>query len=88
MSGESEKRDTLPDMLWDVHNVAHYLQVSESWVYRKARADALPHFYIGALLRFSPEQIRAFAEKRRPVGAKVLSIKKGTLPVRHGKKEP
>jgi excisionase family DNA binding protein len=84
----AEKRDTLPDMLWTVHQVAEYLQVSESWVYRKARADELPHFYIGALLRFSPEQIRAFAEGRSAAKAKVVSIKPGTLPVRTGKREP
>lgn len=84
MMTESTKRDTEPDILWDVHAVARYLGVSDSWVYRKCRAEQLPHFFIGALLRFSPEQIRAFAENRPPKGAKILSIKKGTMPGRKG----
>lgn len=83
----SAERDTEPDMMWTVHNVAAFLQVSESWVYRAARADKIPHFYIGALLRFSPQQIRDYSQGRG-TRAKVVSIKRGTMPVRTGRKDP
>lgn len=49
------------DRLWTARDVARYLQASESWV-RKASADGrLPCRRIGAMVRFDPAVIRAWA---------------------------
>lgn len=56
------KRDeSSEDQLWDANDVAHYLKVSRSWVYHRAEAGELPCLRVGALLRFEPDAIRAFA---------------------------
>jgi excisionase family DNA binding protein len=59
----SVERAPIPgfERLWDASDVAHYLKVSRSWVYHQAEAGALPHRRVGALLRFDPATIRAFA---------------------------
>lgn len=49
------------ESLWDASDVAHYLKVSRSWVYHQAESGSLPHRRVGALLRFDPAAIRAFA---------------------------
>ena len=48
--------------LWTVAEVASYLRVSRSWVYHRAAAGLLPCLRFGALLRFDPEAIRAYAQ--------------------------
>lgn len=48
--------------LWTVAEVAAYLRVSRSWVYHRAAAGLLPCLRIGALLRFEPDAIRAYAQ--------------------------
>jgi excisionase family DNA binding protein len=55
------KLDTENETLWDANDVARYLKVSRSWVYHRAEAGQLPHLRVGALLRFDPSAIRAFA---------------------------
>jgi excisionase family DNA binding protein len=49
------------DRLWDRKDVATYLKVSQSWVYQKVAAGLLPCRRIGGLVRFLPEEIRAYA---------------------------
>lgn len=49
--------------LWTADDVAQYLKVSRSWVYHRAESGELPYVRIGALLRFQPSAIRAFAEQ-------------------------
>lgn len=49
------------ESLWTVAQVAAYLSVSRSWVYQHAADGTLPCRRLGALLRFVPEEIRAFA---------------------------
>jgi len=49
------------DGLWTVRDVADFLQVSTSWVYKATARGVLPAIYIGPLVRFAPERIRAFA---------------------------
>lgn len=49
------------DGLWDVADVASFLKVSRSWVYRRAEAGLLPCVRIGSLLRFNPEVVRGIA---------------------------
>lgn len=49
-----------PEGLWKVADVARFLSMSTSWVYKEAEAGRLPCVRIGAALRFSPEVIRRF----------------------------
>jgi len=49
--------------LWTANDVAQYLKVSRSWVYHRAESGELPHVRVGALLRFQPNAIRAYAEQ-------------------------
>lgn len=49
--------------LWKAADVAKFLSMSKSWVYKEAEADRLPHVYIGASLRFRPEAIRRHLEQ-------------------------
>jgi excisionase family DNA binding protein len=51
----------LPDELWDAVDVAKFLKVSRSWVYKRAELGELPHRRCGGLLRFDPDRIRAYA---------------------------
>ncbi len=47
--------------LWTVREVAAFLKVSTSWVYKQAEAGLLPVRRIGANLRFYPTDIDAYA---------------------------
>jgi len=47
--------------MWKVKQVADYLAVSVSWVYRAANAGKLPVRRLGGNLRFDPDEIRAYA---------------------------
>lgn len=59
--------------LMTAEEVAAFLKVSLSLVYKLRRERRLPGIQIGALWRFSPEVIRAFArgEVQPPPGAPV-----------------
>ena len=48
--------------LWTVADVATYLRVSRSWVYHRSAAGMLPCLRVGAVLRFEPDVIRAYAQ--------------------------
>ena len=48
--------------LWTVADVAAYLRVSRSWVYHRSAAGLLPCLRVGALVRFDPDAIRAYAQ--------------------------
>ena len=56
--------------LLTVADVATLLKVSQSWVYEHTRArgtprsDRLPHIKIGKYVRFDPQLVRAFLERR------------------------
>jgi excisionase family DNA binding protein len=57
------------ETLWKVQDVAKYLQVSTSLVYKKAEAGTIPTLRIGAALRFDPATVRAWAKSNaREVG--------------------
>ena len=49
------------ERLWKVSEVARYLQMSISWVYKQVEAGLLPHRRFGTSVRFRPEDIRAVA---------------------------
>lgn len=53
--------------LWTVGDVAEYLGVSNSWVYKAVSGNVLPVRRVGALLRFDPEAITSFATGASPV---------------------
>ena len=61
--------------LWDANDVARYLKASRSWVYHQAEAGKLPHLRIGALLRFNPARVKAFAHGEADRGGRVLSMR-------------
>jgi excisionase family DNA binding protein len=47
-----------PDELWTVEEVARFLRVSRSWVYKASSRGDLPCIRIGPMVRFSPAAIR------------------------------
>lgn len=52
------------EQLWSAREVAQYLQVSQSWVYRAAEAGVLPHHRVGALVRFTRADIDAYLGRK------------------------
>ncbi len=48
------------DTIWKVSDVAKYLSMSESWVYKQAELGELPVIRFGAALRFSSKAIKRF----------------------------
>ena len=73
-----EETDTLPgDSLWDARDVARYLQVSRSWVYHRSESGLLPCLRIGALVRFDPEAIRAYARGEGVTRGRVVALLRG-----------
>ena len=65
--------DTKATQLYElltVADVAALLKVSKSWVYEHTRArgaprsDRLPHVKIGKYVRFDPQLVRAFLDRR------------------------
>ncbi len=46
------------ETLWDVDDVAGYLNVSTSWVYNAVASGNLPVVRVGSLLRFNPDAMR------------------------------
>ena len=59
MSDSSHRSSSEP--LWRVEDVAKFLNLSESWVYKAAADGSLPSIRIGAVLSFDPDEIRRFA---------------------------
>jgi excisionase family DNA binding protein len=50
--------------LWTSDDVAAFLRVSTSWVRHRVAAGKLPHLRIGGwMVRFDPDEIRAWATK-------------------------
>ena len=59
MSEASEQRESL----WTVKQTAAYLQMSESWVYRRTESGELPAARLGGVLRFQPARVREYADR-------------------------
>ncbi len=55
---------TTAEPLWTVREVAAFLSMSGSWVYKEAEAGRLPTLRLGAALRFRPEDIRRWVDQR------------------------
>ena len=68
-TGRGDRHDDLHELL-TVEDVAALLKVSKSWVYEHTRsrrvpwAERLPHLKVGKYVRFEPQAVRAFIEKR------------------------
>ncbi len=62
-----------PEALWDAKEAARFLRVSRTWVYQGAEAGLLPYLRIGALLRFEPATLRAFARQDRLSSTTVMA---------------
>ena len=65
----------MQDRLMTVAEVAEFLQMSKSWVYKSSAAGVLPVHRLGAALRFAPDEVRAYAAGNwRPLsGADLLA---------------
>jgi excisionase family DNA binding protein len=60
------------ETLWTAIQVAHYLNVSRSWVYRETAAGRLPCVRILSLVRYDPAEIKAFRERGKRTPGRVL----------------
>jgi excisionase family DNA binding protein len=49
------------DHLWDADEVARFLNLSASWVYKRSAEGVLPSVRLGSALRFIPEDVAAWA---------------------------
>lgn len=56
--GESVQRE---EALWNVNEVARFLNMSRSWVYKQVDAGAIPVARFGNRFRFHPARVREFA---------------------------
>lgn len=65
-----------PEPLWKVQDVARFLSMSSSWVYKEAEAGRLPCVRIGAALRFWPEEIRAFLARQRAPRGSITTLRR------------
>jgi hypothetical protein len=59
-------RAAAPDPLWTINDVATFLRCTVRHVHNMMPAG-LPHFYLGRLLRFDPNEVRSHLQKRRRV---------------------
>ncbi len=57
------------DDLWTAADVARYLKVKRTWVYRAAADERIPSTRKAGLLRFVPSEIRALRDPARPSAA-------------------
>ena len=54
-----------PDHLWDEHEAARYLGVSNYAIRKWKDKGKIGFIKLGSLVRYDPEEIRAFAERNR-----------------------
>jgi excisionase family DNA binding protein len=51
---------TPTESMWDVKETARYFKASKSWVYKQHEKGSLPAVRLGGLLRFRPDDVRAY----------------------------
>lgn len=66
----------MSDALWDAADVAAFLKVSRSWVYKRCDAKEIPHIRKGGIVRFDPAKVRAWFEEDE-AGGRVISLVRG-----------
>ena len=49
--------------MWKVKDVCRFLGVSKRWVHERTRRHEIPSYRCGTVLRFDPEEIRAWWAK-------------------------
>jgi hypothetical protein len=54
-----------PGRLIDAKAAGELLDVPHTWLLRQARADAIPHVRLGHYVRFEPDELLAWARRRR-----------------------
>ena len=52
------------ERLWKAKDVMAFLGCGKTFVYENAASGNLPSFHVGGLLRFDPDQVRAWAQRR------------------------
>ncbi len=62
-SGRTAGRPGEARPLWTVGDLCRFLGVSKRWVHERTRRSEIPCYRLGALLRFDPEEVRAWAAK-------------------------
>jgi excisionase family DNA binding protein len=63
-----------PEPLWTAGDVKGFLRCSLSMVYKLVREGKLPAIRVGTLLRFNPDQVRAFARGDLGAGAPIVPL--------------
>ncbi len=48
------------ESMWDVKETARFFRASKSWVYKQYEKGSLPAVRLGGLLRFRPDDVRAY----------------------------
>ena len=76
----AERPNETAERLWTVRDVAAFLQVSTSYVYKAAERGEVPCRRVGALLRFVPAEVRAWALGEPASGARIASSATGSTP--------
>lgn len=61
-----------PEALWTVQQVASFLSMSVSWVYKEIEAGRLPCIRLGAAVRFVPQEIRRYVDGLNSVTGDLL----------------
>lgn len=67
------------EALWTVKETAEYLRMSSSWVYKRSEKGELPCVRLGGVVRFVPDQVRAYMAEsatQKPAGAKVIPLRR------------
>jgi excisionase family DNA binding protein len=78
MNEEHEEPTNDGSPLWDVRQVAAFMNVSLSWVYQRVEKGLLPHVRLGALVRFEPAAIRKFVRHDRLSARTAIARRDGT----------
>ena len=74
----AEHPNQAAEKLWTVRDVAAFLQVSTSYVYKAAERGEVPCRRVGALLRFVPAEVRAWALGEPASGARLAPSAAGS----------
>ena len=75
----AERPNETAERLWTVRDVAAFLQVSTSYIYKAAERGEVPCRRVGALLRFVPAEVKAWALGEPASGAHIASATGSTL---------
>jgi predicted DNA-binding transcriptional regulator AlpA len=53
--------------LWDISQVANFLQTTKEWVYRNYKYLQIPYIRVGNQLRFIPAEIMQWVDGRKEI---------------------